>query len=204
MTLKIRYRFIDSQIVELFKIVEYIDSNLLSFPLDMVSIIKLFDNYKIWSYQYYSKRLNVAIEQVVENCQSHSGCTFYNRENNRYVIVFNKEIPIGRQRWTLAHELGHCFLNHFDNISGEMISENNITLIFDKTLEMESDYFASMLLAPFPLYKQLGIKSAVDIKNTFGLSGEASTNRFNDYSIWKENHYNNCFDNEIIKLFSCS
>lgn len=197
----VRYKFIESQIVDFFKLVEDIQPALLSFPLDMISIIKLFNNYKVWSYQYYSKKLNIPIKQVVINCQSNSGCTFYNRKSNSHVILFNKTQVQGRQHWTLAHELGHCFLNHFDKISDEQIAENNITSIFDKGLEGEADYFAAMLLSPFPLYKTLNIKSEADVQEIFGLSTQASENRYNDYLQWKDRHYKTSFDTEILKIF---
>lgn len=197
----VRYRFIESQVLDFFTLVKDIQPTLLSFPLDMVSIIQLFANYKLWSYQYYSKKFQIPIEEVVVNCQSDSGCTFYNRENNAHVIVFNQFKPKGRQQWTLAHEFGHCFLNHFDNIDYEQIAENNITAIYDKTLESEADYFASIILAPFPLYHSLNIRSGTDIQNLFGLSAQASANRYNDYSQWQNRHYKNSFDMRILNLF---
>lgn len=200
--MNIRYRFVEYQALDFFKLIESIKPELLSFPLDMINIIRLFDNYKVWSYQYYSKKFAIPMEQVIVNCQSNSGCTFYNREKNTHVIAFNKLLPKGRQQWTLAHELGHCFLNHFDNIDYEQIAENNIASIFDKTLESEADYFASVILAPFPLYHTLNIQSEIDIQNIFGLSAQASVNRYNDYLQWRNVHYKNSFDVEVLKLFS--
>lgn len=199
--MNVRYRFVESQVLDFFKLVKNIKPELLSFPLDIINIIRLFKNYKVWSYQYYSKKFDTTIKQVIVNCQSESGCTFYNRENNSHVIVFNKSKPQGRQYWTLAHELGHCFLDHFDNVSNEQIAENNITSLFDKNLESEADYFASVVLAPFPLYHALNIQSEVDIQDVFGLSSEASVNRYNDYLQWSRKHYKNSFDMDMIKLF---
>lgn len=199
--MKVRYRFIDSQVLDFFQLVEYIKPELLVFPLDMISIIHLFNNYRIWSYQYYAEKFKMTIGDVIINCQSNSGCTFYNREDNAHVIVFNKSLPQGRQQWTLAHELGHCFLNHFDKICDEQIAENNITSIFDSNLESEADYFASVALSPFPLFEQLKIKSPIDIQHMFGLSTEASLNRFKNYSNWKIRHYKTHFDNDLNRLF---
>lgn len=197
----VRYEFIELQVLDFFGLIEDIQPSLLSFPLDMVSIIQTFESYKLWSYQYYSKKFDIPIEQVIINCQSNSGCTFYNKKDNLHLIVFNKLKPQGRQKWTLAHELGHCFLNHFDEICNEHIAENNITSIFNKTLESEADCFASLLLAPFPLYKALGIRSKTDIQSTFGLSAQASENRFNSYLRWKNSHYKNSFDRSVVNLF---
>lgn len=198
---KIRYRFIESQALDFFKLVDDIRPDLLYFPLNMICVIQSFKSYKIWSYQHYSEKFKIPINQVIINCQSNSGCTFYHKESNSHLIVFNKSKPQGRQRWTLAHELGHCFLNHFDYISTECIAENNITSIFDKTLESEADYFASIILAPFPLYKPLNIKSKEDVQRVFGLSEQASENRISHYLQWESSHYKNSFDTDILKIF---
>lgn len=201
MTIKIRYKFIEAQALDFFGIVGEICPEQLSFPLDIIGIISNFKNYKIQSYQAYASKLNKSVDQVASICNSNSGCTFYNKKDNAYVIAFNKNQPCGRQKWTLAHELGHCFLNHFNSVGIEQISENNIISLVDKTLEGEADYFASVILAPFPLFKTLDIQSPIDVQNVFGLSAQASLNKFKDYLVWKDKHYKNSFDADILKLF---
>lgn len=59
---------------------------------------------------------------------------------DHYCILYDDSCVIQRVRWTLAHELGHYFLNHpFEN-----------TNEYDK-LEAEANYFASQLLMPLEL-----------------------------------------------------
>lgn len=87
------------------------------------------------------------------------------------IAVLNKAKPLQRQRFTLAHELGHIFLKHTgrDVYDSEEIRENSNKLI-NKTKppqETEADIFASELLIP---YEQLK-KHTADMNNIDKLAG---------------------------------
>lgn len=87
------------------------------------------------------------------------------------IAVLNKAKPITRQRFTLAHELGHLFLKHTqrDIYDPEEIRENTATLTKQSKppKEVEADIFASELLVP---YEQLK-KYTADINNVDKLVG---------------------------------
>jgi len=88
------------------------------------------------------------------------------------IAVLNKARPIQRQRFTLAHELGHIFLEHTkrDIYDPEEIRENNDLPETGKTKppkETEADIFASELLVP---YEQLK-KYTADMNNIDKLTG---------------------------------
>lgn len=72
----------------------------------------------------------------------------------------------GRQRWTIAHELGHCMLGH-------LTCEKP-----DETQEKEADRFAAQLLAPLTVLHFCGVRSAGEIERLCGLSAQASKIRF--------------------------
>lgn len=80
------------------------------------------------------------------------------------------------------------------------LSENNSSSI-RKDFETEADYFASILLAPFPLFKVLGIDSPYKVRTVFGLSREASENRYEQYLRWQQGRYKKAFENDMIKLY---
>ena len=84
------------------------------------------------------------------------------------------------------------------------LAENGFVNITDKQYEMEADYFAASLLAPFPLFKILSIKSALDIQNTFGLSAEASLYRFKQYLNWQTTKVKSAWENDMIKVYKQS
>src|SRR4030042_358733 len=69
------------------------------------------------------------------------------------IAVLNKARPIQRQRFTLAHELGHIFLEHTkrDIYDPEEIRESDAQSS-GKTKppkEIEADFFAAELLVPY-------------------------------------------------------
>lgn len=87
------------------------------------------------------------------------------------IAVLNKAKPIPRQRFTLAHELGHIFLAHAqrDIYDPEEMRENED--IFTDTSkpprEKEADVFASELLMPCERLKE----NMADINNIEKLAG---------------------------------
>ena len=125
-------------------------------------------------YTTFAKVNSCSINEVMELCESESGCTHYDITNDRYLVLFNGSTSnnnvVGRIRWTLAHELGHVKLNHLPYLAEPRIAENNFNNLSDPELEAEADYFAALLLCPMPLYDQLHIQSPSDIQKVFFLS----------------------------------
>lgn len=80
-----------------------------------------------------------------------------------YEVLYDSQGDRRRQRFTLAHELGHIVMNHTGGKQWE---------------EKEADYFASQLLAPVPvcdLFTHSGVPLTPDtISAIFGLSKAAS------------------------------
>lgn len=134
----VRYKFIERHVLELFQYIEEKDPSLLVFPLDLPKIITYFINYRLWTYNHFMKELRVDMETTIRHCNSQTGCSFYNPNEDRFVILYNTNMVKGRQRWTLAHEVGHCYLGHFTELNKLMMDE------FFKKREINNDYSVEM------------------------------------------------------------
>lgn len=197
----IRYIYINNLVLNV-----YINLPKIQFPINTQEIIKLIPNTRYLSYQQFAQINNCTIDEVIRLCESKSGCSYYDVSKNRYLILCNQSTDnnnnIGRQRWTCSHEIGHILCGHHKFSAKEMLSENSLLPhTKNKNFESEADYFAATLLAPFPLFNVLNIKSTFDIQNTFGLSCEASLYRFKQYLKWKNNHRKTAWENDIKYIF---
>lgn len=198
-----RYTHIQYKVLAL---LQSLPAELLSFPLDVKSIIKTIDNCNISSYESFSQKFGVTIEDVIIMCDSKTGCTHYDINRDKYLILYNSSFANynvdGRQRWTLAHELAHVVLQHLLIETEESVAENSFGVVCNPVIETEADYFSAQILAPFPLFESLNITSPIDVEYMFGLSSTASMNQFSKYLKWKRGHIKTSFENDLIKLFS--
>ena len=79
--------------------------------------------------------------------------TLWNGSN--YITIYDESKPPERIRWTLAHEIGHIVLGHFEFENTSFFE--GITSEEYKTLETEANYFAKELLAPIWVLNEIGI-----------------------------------------------
>lgn len=175
----------------------------IKYPLDLNEVLSLIPNCKLMSYQKFADINNCSVNDVITLCQSKSGCTHYDVETNRYLILVNlaETSNYGRRRWTIAHEIGHIVCGHHILSAVDKIAENSFAQINNQDYEIEADYFAVTLLSPLPLFKAFEIQSARDIQNTFGLSAEASDIRLKEYKIWLRNHRKTAWENDIVNMY---
>lgn len=175
----------------------------IKYPLDLNEILSLIPNCKLMSYQNFADINHCSVNDVVALCQSKSGCTHYDVETNRYLILINlaETSNYGRRRWTIAHEIGHIMCGHHIISAVDKIAEHSFSQFNDKNYEMEADYFAATLLSPLPLFKTLKMQSAQDIKEIFGLSAEAADIRLKEYKLWLRSHRKTAWENDIVNIF---
>lgn len=175
----------------------------IKYPLDLNEVLSLIPNCKLMSYQKFADINHCSVNDVIALCQSKSGCTHYDVETNRYLILVNlaETSNYGRRRWTIAHEIGHIVCGHHILSAVDKIAENSFAQINNQDYEIEADYFAVTLLSPLPLFKVFEIQSARDIQNTFGLSAEASDIRLKEYKIWLKNHRKTAWENDIVNMY---
>lgn len=196
----IRHSYIQKNVLNI-----YAALPILKFPLDLSEIIKNIPNCRYMSYQEFAKLNNCTIDEVIQLCESKSGCTHYDITNDRYLILCNQSTSnnnnLGRQRWTLGHEIGHTVCQHLALSAYHKLSENSLLKITNPNYEAEADYFAATLLCPFPICKLLNVQTPEDIQNIFGLSVEASLYRFKEYNKWLRSHIKTAWENDIVRLY---
>lgn len=102
----------------------------------------------------------------------HDGCTIHDPQSNYYIVLFNASIQcFEHQNWTLAHEIGHIYLEHKNDGDIE---------------EIEAHYFASQLFMPeytlFMTAHEHGKITSKDITEIFGVSETAAKKRLQTMS----------------------
>jgi len=144
---------------------------------------------------------NFKLSDMYAYAGSKDGCAIYKVKKNGYIVLYNDLCSIKRQRWTLAHELGHIVLNHLKDNKLTKICRNNITDEEYIFMEKEANEFAAQFLANSNILSCLDIKNPGDITTWCNLSNEASKNRFNNLkkSFLKNN--SNFYTDAILKYF---
>ena len=93
----------------------------------------------------------------------------------RYVIYYNDlTLSEGRIRWTLFHEIGHCYLGHHDNPDDELSSIE----------EQEANFFAKIAIAPPVLIYKLNCDCPSAVAHRFETSLQAADYIFVSYQKW--------------------
>lgn len=197
----IRYRFIEKLVLDIYNRMPKI-----TFPLQPKEIVDYISNCKYMSYSDFASLNDCSMQTVIQICESLSGCVQYDIQNDRYLIICNEDSnvfgnTIGRQRWTCAHEIGHILCNHFSLSSLQVMSENSFMQESNKQLEQEADFFASTMLAPFPLFDLFNINSPVEVRIHFGLSKQASEYQYNSFLKWKSYKENPAWINDLRKVY---
>lgn len=139
-----------------------------------------------------AKYYNITIIKYSEsNDKTLTGDGFSTIVNGRLVIYYNDiDSPITRQRFTIAHELGHCLLGH--------VKENIRTFRYNSEIdkykdpkEIQANVFARDILMPATVLHSLNVKSADDISKICNVSKKSAEIRFNRLlELNKRNMYN--------------
>jgi len=98
------------------------------------------------------------------------------------IILVKKNCNHARQRFTVAHELGHILLGHvgkYDLVNREPSSSDN-------PIEHEANVFASRLLAPACVLYAMDVWTPEGIAELCGISMQAATFRAERMKILKD------------------
>ena len=102
-------------------------------------------------------------------------------EGGKPVIYVNNDHPVTRQRFTIAHELGHWFCGHLTDRDGKIIDNAECKRSAEWDMrEREANKFAAELLMPSRLLKMAigsGIRTRHDLSVLFNVSPEAMSYR---------------------------
>lgn len=87
-------------------------------------------------------------------------------------IFFDSTLPAGRQRFTIAHEVGHLVLGHVT--PGGVTTVNREPAPGDDPIERQANQFAARLLAPACVLHELGAITPEAIQRACGLSRQSA------------------------------
>ncbi len=92
------------------------------------------------------------------------------RKNDQAVIGINRDHHENRQRFTVAHELGHFFLHEGNKVfidqNYKINQRNSVSSTGDDGEEVEANFFASLLLMPSKfITKDLKKLESMDLEN---------------------------------------
>ena len=103
-----RRAYIQNKVLQIYK-----SMNEVKFPIDVDALLNSLDNVRSMSYATFSQVTGCTLQDVETICQSQTGCTHYDREHDRYLVLYNDDCNAdGRIRWTKAHEYAHIILGH--------------------------------------------------------------------------------------------
>ena len=201
-TTKPRYSLIIYWIKRLFQ-----SNSINTFPFQVRQLLKNYD-VKIFKYSTLADNFNCTVDNIVDIIGSEDGETFYLPENELYMVTYNDAcLSAERRRWTLAHELGHIVLQHFQLFpySASAMGAGLVQLSASESrlFEREADFFASELLCSPALLCQIPSLSSAEVSNIFGVSNEAATyalekvEKNQEYYKDRVNFYSNQFHDFI-------
>lgn len=148
----------DRPIAESIRVLE--DSGITDFPIDFRKIQKTYYNlFDIRSYKSFMEKHGVTRGEVISLLESEDGATVSN--NGKFIIYYNDANVRSRNRFTIAHEIGHIFLDHHFYYGKSLLSKDVVGKDLYQLLENEANCFARNLLCPVcaveKLFKEHGI-----------------------------------------------
>lgn len=136
-------------------------------PVDVFAICK---KERIMLFTYFQGKSFIESLNLSENVKDNDAFSVNN------MIFYDDTKPTQRQRFSIAHELGHIFL-HSDT-SGKATVYNREPSPTDSPIEAEANIFASRLLAPLSVIQFLNLNSAKEISDFCDISYSAAKLRF--------------------------
>lgn len=136
-----------------------IEHKVAQLPVKISDICKA-NQIKIISYQTGHKLLDNL--DLIQNTINSDGFTL------NKIIFYNGQREIPRQRFTIAHELGHIILHDGNGLYNREPSKNDVPI------EQEANVFASRLLAPACVLWGLRVNSARQISKLCNISMQSA------------------------------
>ncbi len=103
------------------------------------------------------------------------------------IALYDDDAPLGRQRFTILHELGHIVLGHKQE---------------SELAEAEADFFAKYAIAPPMLIDLLKPLDYMDVAEAFGLSKECAFNSMRYYMKWLRVRGFKPYEYSLVSLFT--
>lgn len=146
---------------------------------------KLIDKYGINSPEQIRVRDIAFLENafVVEEAVARATASLVRTENTATIRVTPTDQP-ERQRFSIAHELGHFKLNHTNGILQKICTKNDMMSWHSNNIEAEANFFADELLLPKKMIEkmcdvaEINFKPVEDISKKFRVSLTATAIKF--------------------------
>lgn len=139
-----------------------VKNDMLKIPVDLIKIAN-------------NNNIDVYYQELPTNI---SGAIRYDSKSNKFQILLQKKDSSNRQRFTLAHELGHYFLDS-DVLKSDELHIDYLYRLAGYQDEKDIEYFAGALLMDKGLLEKLFIvnPSIKELAETFEVSESAMTVR---------------------------
>ena len=120
----------------------------------------------------------IQILSYSDSCQeSFDDDGYSTKYNGKLIIYYNDLKPAARIRFTIAHEIGHCLLNHVRE--GEITPRlNSETDKYKDPKEIQANVFARDVLMPATVLHSLGVNSPEQISRLCNVSMQSAEIRF--------------------------
>jgi len=163
-------------------------SGIRELPVNLMKISNCY-NIKILSYL----ESNLFICQQSSEIKNIDGFSAY--INNQKIVFYNNSINHYRIRFTVAHELGHCLLNH--------VLLNSLKSTKDIMEEMQANIFARDILMPAIVLKQINAIEPKDIVRLCNVSYSAASIRsIRLKKLLERNKFNTSYlEQQVFKQF---
>ena len=135
-----------------------------------VSVTEVCQKNNILLSSYEKSRDVIRAAGLTDHMENNDGFSLY--LSGCYFIFYDGSRPNTRCRFTVAHELGHILLGHFDDPRQKTPYTvlNREPSDADRPLERAANVFASRLLAPACVLWALGVTTAEEIEALCGIS----------------------------------
>lgn len=120
---------------------------------------------------------------------------------NHVYIFYDSALPVGRQRFTVAHEIGHLVLGHVG--PGMATVENREPTGAEREEETQANQFAARLLAPACVLHEIGAIEPDEIQTLCGISNQAAkfrAERMRDLER-RGRYYTSELERKVVKQF---
>lgn len=166
-----------------------LSAGITQFPFSLKKLLKRITLYSISLCSYSKAKQKYGIDP--SKLGSNDGETI--KRGDKYIIFYNDNQLKTRQRWTIAHEIGHIVMKHsFENIDEQLYSK----------MEVEANFFAAQLLIPNQIINiaiERGYNITVDfIIQNFNVSEEAAIKKLE--TLNKNYEYNYKKDDDSLNI----
>ena len=139
-------------------------NNIHSIPIDCIKLAEDM-GFELKPYSKLSAKKLKALKEL----SGGDGYTIDNVDTGKKILFYDDSACIGRQRFTILHEIGHYVLGHREE---------------SELAESEADFFAKYAIAPMPIIYALDIDDYVDISEKFSTSSECAFYIMDSYIKW--------------------